>query len=261
MLNFMNQPNQQMTFANGCLTLAEWAAAAFSKLQRRGVLDFDRAMWQFVYILIQPRLVYKDSVFHKQTNSTWAREDPAFMITLTMFMFAAAVAYGVAFSEPIVEFGFLILEVVVIHLYLASAALATVAWMLASTRLKSESISAHAMGSARVEWLFAFEIQCNAFVPVFVLLYVVQYLLLPLLLQPGILALLLSNTLFAAAASWYSYLLFLGYSVLEGARVLSGARVFLMLPPLVAVAFLAATASGTNASRLVLGTWFSSVDE
>ena len=72
------------------------------------------------------------------------------MITLTMFMFAAAVAYGVAFSEPIVEFGFLILEVVVIHLYLASAALATVAWMLASTRLKSESISAHAMGSARV---------------------------------------------------------------------------------------------------------------
>ncbi len=31
--------------------------------------------------------------------------------------------------------------------------------------------------------MFAFEIQCNAFVPVFFLLYVVQYLLLPLLLQ------------------------------------------------------------------------------
>lgn len=134
------------------------------------------------------------------------------MITLTLFMFAAAVAYGVAFSEPIVEFGFLILEAVAIHLYLASAALATAAWLLASTRLKFESVSAHAMGSAKVcfgctllfrciftprnipvflfcsfsrqvEWLFAFEIQCNAFVPVFVLLYVVQYLLLPLLLQ------------------------------------------------------------------------------
>jgi hypothetical protein len=35
----------------------------------------------------------------------------------------------------------------------------------------------------KVEWLFAFEIQCNAFVPVFFLLYVVQFLLLPLLLQ------------------------------------------------------------------------------
>ena len=76
--------------------------------------------------------------------------------------------------------------------------------------------------------MFAFEIQCNAFVPVFLLLYVVQFMLLPLLLQvippvarsrsffalpsilpvltsfmqPGILPLLFSNTLYAAAASW-----------------------------------------------------------
>lgn len=261
MLNFMNQPNQQLSFANGCLSVAEWAAAALNKLQNRGVLDFDRAMWQFVYTLIQPRLVYKDSVFHKQTNSKWAREDPAFIITLTMFMLAAAVAYGIAFSEPVVEFGFLVLEVVVIHLFLASAALATLAWALASTRLKSDAVSKHATGGAKVEWLFAFEIQCNAFVPVFFLLYVVQFLLLPLLLQPGILALLFSNILYAAAASWYSYLLFLGYSVLEGARVISGARVFLMLPPLVIVAFLIATVSGVNASVLVLGTWFSRMDD
>ena len=85
--------------------------------------------------------MYKDSVFHKQTNSRWAREDPAFIITLALFMLAAAVAYGVAFSEPIVEFGFLVLEVVVIHLFLASAALAGVAWALASTRLKSDAVS------------------------------------------------------------------------------------------------------------------------
>ncbi len=49
----MNQPNQQLSFANGCLSVAEWAAAALNKLQNRGVLDFDRAMWQFVYTLIQ----------------------------------------------------------------------------------------------------------------------------------------------------------------------------------------------------------------
>jgi hypothetical protein len=55
MLNFMNQPNQQLTFANGCLSVAEWAAAALNKLQNRGVLDFDRAMWQFIYILMQVR--------------------------------------------------------------------------------------------------------------------------------------------------------------------------------------------------------------
>ena len=103
-----------------------------------------------VSFCLQPRLVYKDSVFHKQTNSTWAREDPAYIITLTVFMLAAAVAYGVAFSEPIVEFGFLILEVVIIHLYLASAACATIAWIVASTRLKSDAVTPHAMGGAKV---------------------------------------------------------------------------------------------------------------
>jgi hypothetical protein len=183
MINFMNQPNQHMSFANGCLSLAEWLTAVFAKLQHRGVLDFDRAMWQFVYILLQvhcaaipvrllrrthidiittacvsiphrpppqPRLVYKDSVFHKQTNATWAREDPAFIITLTAFMLVSAVAYGVAFSEPIVEFGFLLLEVVVIHLYLASAACATIAWALASSHLKSGALSTHATSGAKV---------------------------------------------------------------------------------------------------------------
>jgi hypothetical protein len=55
MLLFSNQANQQLSFANGCLTLAEWVASFLEKLKHRGVLDFDRAMWQFVYILIQVR--------------------------------------------------------------------------------------------------------------------------------------------------------------------------------------------------------------
>jgi hypothetical protein len=67
-------------------------------------------------------------------------------------MLTAAVAYGIAFSEPIVEFGFLVLEVVIIHLFLASAALATMAWALASTRLKADAGLKHAVGGAKVRW-------------------------------------------------------------------------------------------------------------
>ncbi len=67
MLNFMNQPNQQLTFANGCLTLAEWAAAAFNKLQHRNVLDFDRAMWQFIYVLIQVRIAGRQASLRLDT--------------------------------------------------------------------------------------------------------------------------------------------------------------------------------------------------
>jgi hypothetical protein len=94
--------------------------------------------------------VYKDSVFHKQTNSTWAREDPAFILTLTAFMLVAAVSYGIAFSEPIVEFGFLVLEAVVVHLFVAAALFATIAWLFVSARIRADHVSPFAMGGHRV---------------------------------------------------------------------------------------------------------------
>ncbi len=36
----------------------------------------------------------------------------------------------------------------------------------------------------RVEWLYAFDVHCNGFFPLYVLLYVVQFFLTPILLQP-----------------------------------------------------------------------------
>ena len=75
-------------------------------------------------------------------------------------------------------------------------------WLL---RRHAHSVDMH------VEWVYAFDIHMNAFFPVFVLLSVVQYMLLPVLLQPGVLSLLLGNTLYLVAFSYYSYVSFLGY--------------------------------------------------
>ena len=59
---------------------------------------------------------------------------------------------------------------------------------------------------------------CNSFFPVFLLLYVLQFLLLPLLLRGGFLVTLLSNTLCFGALCAYHYLTFLGYSELPFLR-------------------------------------------
>ena len=37
----------------------------------------------------------------------------------------------------------------------------------------------------RVEWLYAFDIHCNSFFPLFIMLYVVQLVLSPILLANG----------------------------------------------------------------------------
>ncbi|RVW61347.1 Protein unc-50-like [Vitis vinifera] len=59
--------------------------------------------------------------------------------------------------------------------------------------------------------LYAFDVHCNSFFPMFVLLYVIHYFLSPLLVAHGFIPVLLSNLLFMVATSYYHYLNFLGY--------------------------------------------------
>ncbi|TYH29427.1 hypothetical protein ES288_A01G010500v1 [Gossypium darwinii] len=69
----------------------------------------------------------------------------------------------------------------------------------------------------RVEWqvwLYAFDVHCNSFFPMFVMLYVIHYFLSPLLVAHGFIPAQLSNLLFMVAASYHHYLNFLGYDVL-----------------------------------------------
>jgi UNC-50 family len=67
--------------------------------------------------------------------------------------------------------------------------IATSAWFLAKRFLKgrrtvgvsSDVISG--VGGEELEFGYCFDVHCNAFFPVFVLLYVVQYLMMPLLIK------------------------------------------------------------------------------
>jgi hypothetical protein len=63
-----------------------------------------------------------------------------------------------------------------------------------------------------VEWPYCFDVHCDAFFPVFVLLYVAQFFLIPVLAVRGVLATLLSSALYGAALVFYHYITFLGFS-------------------------------------------------
>lgn len=73
--------------------------------------------------------------------------------------------------------------------------------------------------------MYAFDVHCNAFLPLILLLGAGQLALSPLLLRSGLAPRLLSCLLYAAAMSHYLYLTFLGYSALpflERAEVREG---------------------------------------
>jgi hypothetical protein len=172
-------------------------------------MDIEYTFWQMVHLCTSPKVVYQHTKYHKQTKNQWARDDPAFVVILILFLVFATSAYCAAFGESAAHAALTITSVVFVHFLFAGLILATLCWFLTNSYLREEPNS-HVV-EQRVEWLYAFDVHCNSFFPAFVILYVLQYFLSPLLIAHGFFPALLSNLLFMVAISYYHYLNFLGY--------------------------------------------------
>ncbi|KAB5520724.1 hypothetical protein DKX38_025043 [Salix brachista] len=153
-------------------------------------MDIEYTFWQMLYLCTSPKVVYQHTKFHKQTKNQWARDDPAFVVISSLLLAVATLAYCAAYDHSAGHAVFVVISVVLFHFLITGAGLATCCW------------------------LYAFDVHCNSFFPMFVMLYVFHYFLSPLLVAHGFIPVLLSNLLFMVAASYYHYLNFLGYYVL-----------------------------------------------
>ncbi|KAG8474094.1 hypothetical protein CXB51_034152 [Gossypium anomalum] len=130
---------------------------------------------------------YQHTKYHKQTKNQWARDDPAFVVICSLLLAVATIAYCAAYDHSAAHAVFVVISVLLFHFLLTGVFLATCCW------------------------LYAFDVHCNSFFPMFVMLYVIHYFVSPLLVAHGFIPELLSNLLFMVAASYYHYLNFLGY--------------------------------------------------
>lgn len=221
-------------------------------------MDFEYSLWQMVQLCINPTRAYRTTLYHSRTKHCWARDDPAFVVVIIYLLLVAVVAWSLAFADrsPLAMLQ-LFMYVVTIDFLAVGAILASVGWWLANAYLHESParVDDWSAESRRelVEWRYAFDVHCNAFVPLFLLLYVLQYMLLPILLRPGMLASLLSNTLYAGAFSVYHYLTFLGYSELPFLR---GCECFVY--PIVAVflAYVVSILLGVNCTSVIAYIYF-----
>jgi len=222
-------------------------------------MDIQSAIDQMRTLLtLYPQRVYKMAYYRKQTKNHWARDDPAFCFLQLVMITASSLAYGFAFRIVSISaiFGF-VAKSILIHWLGFGVVMASVGRLIANQHLMtSERSTSHVKQS--VEWLYAFDVHCNAFVPLFVLLYGVQFFLLPLVLGTSLLSLGVSNTLFALAFAWYFYITHLGYRALP---FLSNTEVFLF--PIAAILALYVInlvgypfGLGWNASRIIAYIYF-----
>ncbi|XP_057964878.1 uncharacterized protein LOC131155638 isoform X3 [Malania oleifera] len=193
-------------------------------------MDIEYTFWQMLHLCTSPKVVYQHTKYHKQTKNQWARDDPAFVVICSLLLAVATMAYCAAYDHSAAHAVFVVISVLLFHFIITGAILATCCW------------------------LYAFDVHCNSFFPMFVMLYVIHYFLSPLLVAHGFIPVLLSNLLFMVAASYYHYLNFLGYDVLPFLE-----RTTFFLYPIGVVIILSPIfiLSGFNPSRYVMNMYFS----
>ena len=149
-------------------------ATDISQMDFQAALDQMRSLLGFFNATsANPHSVFKMAFYRKQTKNHWARDDPAFCVLQLGFLILACIAYSVAFKTlNIVQIAeFMVLNVLVnwIGVGILVASLGSV---LAGKYMSVHSTSGGGTSSRHVkqsiEWLYAFDIHCNAFFPFFV---------------------------------------------------------------------------------------------
>lgn len=214
-------------------------------------MDFEYAFWMMMQLCTSPKTAYRHTAYHKQTKNQWARDDPAFVVVTCVLVIVAAVAYCITFGDTLWHSFLTILSAVVIDFLALGCAMATACWMI-SNRFLRKKLQSHQV-EQHVEWLYAFDVHCNSYFPLYLLLYVLQFLLSPLLLWKSFLANALACALYATSLAYYHYMNFLGYSALP---FLEHTEVFLWPIGLIIISLPFAVLTGFNPARFTLSIYF-----
>ena len=172
--------------------------------------DLEYTFYQILYSFRSPAKVYKLTQHRKQTKNQWARDDPAFVCLIAAFLAVSSVAFGVAYEYPSPLTHVYLIVQSWLCFVLSGGIIATGCWTAANKYMRAPALLPHSV-EQEVEWLYAWDVHCNSYVPILLLLYVGQYLALPLLMRDGALAVLAANALYAGAACHYVYITFSGY--------------------------------------------------
>lgn len=193
------------------------------RLFKPTTLDFETAIWEIFHLIINPKKMYRSHYYYKQQTSnngksSYTRDDPLFLILLTVFLLISAVAWGLAYSPRVWDILKLIVYMVFIDFYLTGIVIATVSWFVTNKLFNNTYGNLGGMNKYNlnyIEWGFCFDIHCNSFLVIWCLLYLVQFLLLPLIrIRRSFLSILLGNSLYFGSIGYYFVITFYGFNSL-----------------------------------------------
>jgi len=234
--------------------------ALIRRIGQMDQMDFEAAFDQLMALVsMEPKRAYISSYYRKQTKNQWARDDPGFLVIQIGLVALGNLFYAIIFESPSLwGYTWSIFYGLIIDWLLIGVIAASICSFVANKYLRQ--YHSHTVEQS-VEWLYAFDVHANGFFVSFLVTYVLQGILMPLLLGHGFLSAFLSNTLYAAALLWYFYITYLGYTALP---FLGQTQVFLWYPGVAIVALwvlsivLDLVGVPLNLTRIIMGFHYAS---
>ena len=184
------------------------------RLFRVQQMDFEFALWQMLYLFISPQKVFRDFSYRKQTKLQYARDDPAFLVLLAIWILISSIVFSVTIHFSFGEFLLFLLYVICIDYIGTGLVIGTLLWYLSNKYLRKSTCN-----DQDVEWGYAFDVHLNAFFPLLIILHLLQIIFYHIFYVEGggsylYFDMVLGNTLWLIAIGYYIYITFLGYSAL-----------------------------------------------
>ncbi|KAK8175073.1 UNC-50 family protein [Phyllosticta citrichinensis] len=196
----------------------------FKRLFKFPQMDFEMAVWEMMSLIIAPKKVFRSIYYHKQTKNTWHRPDPSFTYLLSFFLILTSLAWGLAYADGFGRTMRIMLVFVFVHFIGLSLVVATASYFLVGRLLgpgvpglpgrRRQGLFVQPGDGEQLEFGYCFDVSIRAFFPVWVFLYVIQFLFMPLIARDYWVSSLIGNSLYLLAFGYYAIITFLGYNAL-----------------------------------------------
>ena len=172
---------------------------------------------------------YRSSILAPETRNTWHRPDPSFTYLFSFFLLLTSFAWSLAYTPAVGSVIKLALLFVFVHFLAGSLIISAISYFLVG-RLLGPGIAGlpgrrrqqglfgppgGTRGAEALEFGYCFDISIRAFFPPYVLLYILQYVLMPAIDHNNRASTFVANTLYLAAGVYWSLIIFLGYNALH----------------------------------------------
>ncbi|PIO36457.1 hypothetical protein AB205_0015730 [Aquarana catesbeiana] len=157
-------------------------------------MDFEFAIWQMLYLFTSPQKVYRNFQYRKQTKDQWARDDPAFLVLLSIWLCVSTIMFGLVLHMGFFEMLKLLLWIVFIDCVGVGLLFATLMWFISNKYMIK-----HQGRDCDVEWGYAMDVHLNAFYPLLVILHFIQLFFIKVVISDYFIGYLVGNTFWLIA--------------------------------------------------------------